>query len=311
METEGGPLVASSIRDLSEQKRSQEKVARLAAIVDFAADGIIGKDLNGIIHSWNPGAERLFGYPAAEAIGRHISLIIPPDLLHEEAELLARIRRGEKVDSYGSVRRRKDGTFVEVWLTVSPVMDPEGNVIGASKIARDVTERRQADQRVLDALRDRELLLKEIHHRVKNNLTVIGSLFYLQSTYAKDEHTTSVLRDCQDRVRSMALVHDRFYHSDNFAKVDFAEYAEELANQLVRNYALTPGAIRLNFEVERISLAVDQAVPCGLILNELVANSIKHAFPPGRAGVITVGLMRNQAGQVTLQRGRRRHRPAG
>jgi PAS domain S-box-containing protein len=129
--------------DITDRKRAEEYAERLAAIVTSSDDAIVSKDLNGVIITWNQGAERLFGYSAEEAIGKPIQMLIPPDRQDEEPEILARIRRGEKIDHYETVRRRKDGTLVDISLTVSPVRNGDGQVIGASKIARDITERRQ------------------------------------------------------------------------------------------------------------------------------------------------------------------------
>ena len=128
--------------DITERKRAEETRARLAAIVESSDDAIVSKDLNGVIASWNKGAERIFGYTAAEAVGRSIMMLIPPDRHDEEPEILGRIRRGERIDHYETVRRRKDGTLLDVSLTVSPVMDGQGKVVGASKIARDITAQR-------------------------------------------------------------------------------------------------------------------------------------------------------------------------
>ncbi|QEL19937.1 PAS domain S-box protein [Limnoglobus roseus] len=145
-------VVLEANRDTTERKRTEETQARLAAIVSSSDDAIISKDLGGVIQSWNAGAERLFGYTRGEAVGRPITLIIPPDLLDEEAAILARIRRGERTDHYETVRVAKGGRRVEVSLTVSPLRDADGNVVGASKVARDVTERKRSE----DALRASE-----------------------------------------------------------------------------------------------------------------------------------------------------------
>ena len=119
--------------------------AKLAAIVESSDDAIIGKDLNGIITTWNRGAERLFGYTEWEAMGKPITILIPPDRVDEEAVILERIRRGERIEHFETVRRRKDGTLLDISLSVSPIIDAHGNVTGASKIARDISERKQAE----------------------------------------------------------------------------------------------------------------------------------------------------------------------
>ena len=138
----------------------------------------MSKDLDGIIGTWNAGAERLFGYAAEEVIGRSISILIPPDRLDEEPEILARIRRGERVDHYDTVRRRKDGSLVEISLSVSPIKDAKGRVVGASKIARDITERKRAQEQ-------QRLLLKEMNHRVKNLFTLAGGVVTLSTRSAQ------------------------------------------------------------------------------------------------------------------------------
>ncbi|HEX7956155.1 MAG TPA: PAS domain S-box protein, partial [Pyrinomonadaceae bacterium] len=133
-------------RDVTERRRAEAKLLQAAAIVENSDDAIISKDLNGIILSWNPGAERLYGYTAAEAVGHPVTMLIPEDRPDEEPNILSRIRRGERVEHYETVRVRKDGTLIDVSLTVSPVRDAEGRIVGASKIARDITARRRAEQ---------------------------------------------------------------------------------------------------------------------------------------------------------------------
>jgi PAS domain S-box-containing protein len=143
---------------MREPKQAEEITGLLAAIVASSDDAIVSKNLDGIITSWNKSAERIFGYPAEEAIGQHITLIIPPERHAEESDILARVRRGERVDHFHTVRRRKDGGTVDVSLTISPVRDPSGRVIGASKVARDITAQKQAEQ----ALRESEQLFRVV-----------------------------------------------------------------------------------------------------------------------------------------------------
>jgi len=135
--------ILESNRDISESKRAQEVQSRLAAIVESSEDAIVSKNLDGIIINWNKAAERIFGYAAEEAIGQHITLIVPPDRLEEEASILASLRRGERIDHFETVRKRKDGTLLDISVTISPVKDAQGHVIGASKVARDITERKR------------------------------------------------------------------------------------------------------------------------------------------------------------------------
>jgi len=147
---------------------------------------------------------------------------------------------------------------------------------------------------------EKQILLKEIHHRVKNNLAVISSLFYLESTYTRDDATRALLQQSQDRVRAMAMVHEALYRSESLAEVDLAEYAEALCRQLLSTYAGPDGQVALETEMESVRMSIELAVPCGLIINELMTNSLKHAFPVGAAGTIQVSLKRTAAGGCVL-----------
>ena len=155
--------------DISDRKRADMQAQRLAAIVESSDDAIVSKDLNGIIISWNHGAERLFGYTAEEVIGKPITMLIPPDRMNEEPEIIGRVRRGERVDHYDTVRRRKDGSLIDISLTVSPLKDADGRIVGASKIARDITERKRAQEQ-------QKLLVNEMKHRIKNSLATVQAI---------------------------------------------------------------------------------------------------------------------------------------
>ncbi|HMK20736.1 MAG TPA: sensor histidine kinase [Terriglobales bacterium] len=146
----------------------------------------------------------------------------------------------------------------------------------------------------------KEALLREVHHRVKNNLAVICSLFYLQSTHTEDAETVQIFQEMENRVHSMALVHENLYRSENLARIDFAEYARALANDILGSYENPVAPVRLNVELEPVVMSVDQAIPCGLILNELISNSFKHGFPKGDGGEIKVTLRRTSGGACTL-----------
>lgn len=184
--------------DITGRKAAELAMYRLGAIVESSDDAILAKDLNGVITSWNRGAERIFGYTAEEAVGKPVTLIFPPDRYNEEPEILARIRRGERVDHYETVRQRKDGSLIDISLTVSPVIDQRGNVIGASKIARDITERRRAEEQ-------QRLLLREMNHRIKNLFTLSSSLVKLsaRSANSAEELATAM----QARFGALARAH--------------------------------------------------------------------------------------------------------
>jgi two-component sensor histidine kinase len=152
-------------------------------------------------------------------------------------------------------------------------------------------------------MREKEVLLKEVHHRVKNNLAVICSLFYLESTYAKDEHTAQVFRESENRVHAMALVHETLYGSQNLARIDLGEYANRLAADVLSSYGNRSGSgrsVRLTSDLQPVTVSIEVAVPCGLILNELISNAIKHGYPEGRSGEITMAIAATVEGHCTI-----------
>jgi len=180
-------------------EREQELAPqRLAAIVESSEDAILSKDLNGIITSWNKGATQLFGYSEEETLGKPVTILIPPERQNEEPAILARIRRGERVHHYETVRQRKDGSLIDISLTVSPIKDAQGQVVGASKIARDITERKRAEER-------QNLLLREMNHRIKNLFTIAGSIVALS---AREAATPAALaQSAGERLAALGRAH--------------------------------------------------------------------------------------------------------
>ena len=167
-----------------------------------------------------------------------------------------------------------------------------------------LARRAKASEQVTATLRAseerKEALLREVHHRVKNNLAVICSLFYLQSMHTKDEETVQIFRDMEDRVHSMALVHERLYSSENLARIDFAEYAKALAKDILSSHGNPGPPVELKSELEPVIMSADLAIPCGLILNELISNAFKHGFPSGVGGEIRLTLRNGSDGKCCL-----------
>jgi PAS domain S-box-containing protein len=257
------------------------EVQRLAAIVASSDDAIIAKDLNGIITNWNRGAERLFGYTANEAVGKPVTILIPPERLDEEPAILSRIRRGERIDHYETVRIRKDGTPLEISLTVSPIRDPDGSVIGASKIARDITERRRVHEQ-------QKLLLREMNHRVKNVFALASSIVTLSARTATTPR--ELANTVGDRLAALARAHGLTLLDSAEMTTDQLEHAatlHALIKVIVSPFEMIPdgGENHVSVTGVDISLAPNSVSPLALILHEFATNAAKYgalSAPEGR-----------------------------
>jgi PAS domain S-box-containing protein len=185
---------------------------------------------------------------------------------------------------------RPDGEVRYVHEKAEDIKDEKGKTIRSIGTVQDITEQKQAEDRIKASLKEKEVLLQEVHHRVKNNMQIISSLFNLQSRHIKDKQALEIFKSSQNRVRSMALIHERFYQSEDMARVDFAEYAQSLTSHLFSSHGISPGAVKLNLKIKDVFLDLNTAIPCGLIINELVSNSLKHAFPGEKKGEIKIAI---------------------
>jgi two-component sensor histidine kinase/GAF domain-containing protein len=168
------------------------------------------------------------------------------------------------------------------------------------QLLHEIADRMQAEEELKASLQEKDVLLREIHHRVKNNLQVVSSLLHLQTQKIEDQQILVMFRESENRVKSMALIHERLYRSGNLVRIHFAEYIRDLAYYLLHLYSAASRSISLKMNIDNVSLDLDTAIPCGLIINELLSNALKHAFPPGRAGEIHIGLYPDNGGQLIL-----------
>lgn len=288
------------LRDITQRKTMEEKKNELAAIVESSDDAIISRNMDGVVTSWNQGAERIYGYSEKEALGNNMDTMYAPRHEEEFSKLMEQIIKGERVKHYETQRVRKDGEIIDISLTISPLRNADGEIIGSSAIARDITEKKQMEKDLQQSLKDKDMLIGEIHHRVKNNLIIITSLLSLQSDYVKDQESRSLFEESENRARSMALIHEKLYQSGEAKRIDFNEYIQSLGKELYQSYALNTN-LHLETDLDPdIFLDVDTAIPLGLIFNELFTNSLKHAFPEGGEGTIKVGFHKLEGDEYQL-----------
>jgi PAS domain S-box-containing protein len=246
-------------------KRWQDEHYRqwLASIVEDCDDAIISKNIEGIITSWNRGAEKLFGYTPSEAIGQPVTILIPEDRLDEESEILRKLKAGTRTDHFETLRRRKDGTLIDVSLTISPVRDAQGLVVGASKVARDITERKRVQER--DAL-----LQAELQHRAKNLLAVIEGLAR-NSRPRNEPAVDQFLRDFVPRLQALLSVGEIIMQSSDRC----ADFKSVVSKTLApfQNAGATP---RISMEGPSLTLSERTAGGLSLALHELATNAIKY-----------------------------------
>ncbi|HEX4231979.1 MAG TPA: chemotaxis protein CheB [Bryobacteraceae bacterium] len=290
----GQEVVQVNIRDVTRRNQAvrarQETEERFRLLVDSVRDyALFQMDLNGRITSWNSGAERMLGYSESEIVGGLGARVFTPEDLEsgEPEKELEMVRRTGKSEAE-RWQVRKDGARFFASGVLTTVQDEAGHLRGFAKVMRDITERRTAEEQIRASLREKEILLKEIHHRVKNNLQMIASLLSLQTEYLGHSKTVDLLEDMKGRVRSIAAIHEMLYGSADLSRIDFAGYLNALAKDLLSFYSGAAGRVDLNIHSEPEFLEITQAVPCGLLVNELLTNSLKHAFPDRRAGAIKV-----------------------
>lgn len=288
------PYYSGIMIDITQQKKTQLKMleteTKLTAILKNLPKVVIyqsglGKDFI------SDNIAEMIGYSPAEVLETKYffgSVMHPEDLLVVKNAIAGWKQSGEEgiLNMEFRVKKKNGGyIWIEDHMFKVKVSEKESYLSG---ILIDITERKIAEQKISSSLKEKELLLKEIHHRVKNNLQVVSSLLKLQSGYVKDENSLDLLIDSQNRIRSMALVHQKLYQSKDFSEIDFSEYLKQLTEHLLHVFKTRQGEIGITIESTNVNLSIDLAIPCGLILNELISNSLKYAFPPGKKGMITI-----------------------
>ncbi len=304
----------NQIQHIDQRKRAEaalmQSEARYRLITDNMSDTVWLMDKNFRLTFISPSAERRQGFTQKELLDMPFPKHLATGSLKTFEEEFGRVFAQEKLAS-GDLPapmtaelefRNKDGSTFWAETTLSLIRDAAGKPFGFVGMARDITERRKAEERILASLHEKEILLREIHHRVKNNLQIIASLLYLQSISISDTFTLDILRESRSRVKSMALIHEKLYRSEDIAHIQFATYIESLIDSLKEAYGINNGRVSISIAIDPADLSfnIETGIPCGLIINELISNSLKHAFRDGRTGIISVSMKETSPGGYTL-----------
>jgi PAS domain S-box-containing protein len=300
----GQTLIQAIVRDIDRRKKVEqalrESEARFRRLAENAKD---------LIYRYRFAPERGFEYvsPAATFLTGYTpeDHYADPDLgfkivLKEDRPLLESLAVGTVNQPIVLRWRKKDGSIIWTEQVNVLIYDESGNLVAIEGIARDITERKQAEEALKQSLREKEILIREIHHRVKNNMQVISSILNLQSALLDDPKARAAFKECQYRIKSMAMVHERLYRSKDLTSIDFSDYLNNLARNIFLDQQVKPEQVKLQIDIQPISLSINTAVPLGLILNELITNAFKHAFPGGRQGHLWVSLKKSKKDRAEL-----------
>lgn len=299
-----GKKVALSVaRDISQRKKAEKAIKeserKLKIAMDLAKLVQWEYDVDSDLFTFNNEFYKLYGTSTAEQGGNKMSsedyarkFVHPDDALVVKNEIDAALATDDP-NYFRTLEHRiirADGEERYIMVRFGILKDDEGHTIGTYGANQDITERKQMEDEIEQSLKEKEILLKEIHHRVKNNLMVISSLLNLQSRYIKDKAALDIFKESQNRAKSMAIIHEHLYRSTDLKRINFGEYIRTLSTELYHTYVPSPSQISLNINVKDLMLDINTSVPLGLIVNELVTNSMKHAFPQGKKGDINVEL---------------------
>jgi PAS domain S-box-containing protein len=302
---ESGKIIntVSAQYDITERKIAENEILEqrnlFETILNASHDLIVLKDRKSVYKSVNAAFCKFIGKDKSEIIGKTDFDLFP----NKDAEIYTAddakvMETGQTEIQDEEVTGKEDIKWLQVAKT--PVRNIKGDIEGILCSVRDITERKKGEEQIKASLKEKEVLLQEIHHRVKNNMTVIFSLLKLQADRVNDEQYREMLSDSMRRIKTMALIHEKLYRSEDLAEINFSDYIKDMVDSMYMSYGIGSHKVTLKKDVGRVALGIDDAIPCGLIVNELVSNSIKHAFPESREGKIKVAIRMNDKDEVEL-----------
>jgi len=289
-------------RDITELKEAEKQLIeseeRYRYLFENSSDLIQGVNNKAEIEYVNSAWEKTMGYTAKEIIGKKIFDFIHPESMaycnNFFKTILKREGKYRRIE-FSLINKKGEKVIVEGDIECKY----NGNIFSTKSILRNITEEKIAEQELKKSLQEKEILLKEVHHRVKNNLQVISSILNLQSSYVEDKKTLAILRESQNRIKSMSFIHESLYQTNDFSKINFSHYIKNLSKNLVHSYVIYDNLIELEIKSTEVFLNLDLSIPCGLIVNELVSNALKYAFKKEEKGKISIELFVKE-GEVNL-----------
>ena len=305
LRNKAGRLIGFSkvVRDESQQKQAEEAVRQSAELFHSAAEyfpgGFVIYDAQKRFQFVNRNTMEMLKMERGQILGRTNEEVFGPEVTSQYLPALERCAQEKATQTLEVSITLPGGSYVRL-LSFVPILGGNGELRQILGIGYDITERRRAEEQVEEALKKEVILRREIQHRVKNSIQIISSLLFLQSQELSDPKTLEVLRECQSRARSIALVYGMLSQRSEIARIEFSPYAQQLIGALASAYEIRRSAISFDISAEKILLDIDTAVPCGLIITELVSNALKYAFPECRQGEIKVALERHGEGQLLL-----------
>ncbi len=300
----GSDQAVFCLADMRERKWAEqawlESEKKYKQVIDTVREGIWVLDADGTTTFVSDRMARMLKYDPDEMVGRRFFLFIDVKDAEKAGQRWEQCRQGMK-EEYEAEFICKDGKTVYTRLISAPILDDGGAFRGSMFSVTDISEPKTAEEKIRASLKEKEVYLREIHHRVKNNLQVVSSLLYLQSKNVTDPRLLEILLESQERVRSIALIHEQLYKSVDLTHVNFRDYLSSLTTNLFQTYGAKNGEVKLKTDInERVSFTLDKAIPCGLIVNELVSNALKHGFADRAEGTVSIELRQNQDGTASL-----------
>lgn len=289
------------------ERKLKEQAAKISAIFDSTAMLIWTVDRDMRIRSFN----KIFAEQHFRLLGKDVGIgddfvkgIAPhaaPKRMDDLRSFFNKAFKGKK-QQFEGILYSKDGSKRWMQVFLNPIFRDDQGIHEISCLSYEITDKKEIQEQMLESIHEKEVLLQEVHHRVKNNLQVISSILNLQSSYVKDENSLNILRESQNRIKSMSFIHESLYQTRDFSKIEFGSYILSLTNSLIHSYSIGAGRIELKTKFQKVHLSLDQAIPCGLIVNELVSNALKYAFPDHQDGIITMEL-KEKSGKIYLSIG--------